>query len=60
DACIVSVATNRLLIMKTNIICSNYISGLRNQGKIDSKILSENLTEDHDSDTFGLKKLPRN
>lgn len=32
--------------MKTNIICSNYISGLRNQGKIDSKILSENLTED--------------
>ena len=46
DACIVSVATNRLLIMKTNIICSNYISGLRNQGKIDSKILSENLTED--------------
>lgn len=34
--------------MKTNIICSNYISGLRNQGKIDSKILSENLTEDQE------------
>lgn len=40
--------------MKTNIICSNYISGLRNQGKIDSKILSENLTEDQ-SDPEGEK-----
>ena len=41
--------------MKTNIICSNYISGLRNQGKIDSKILSENLTEDQEEKTVENK-----